>query len=290
MAQDKNYDAGVYVDPLSDWGWKTLFGTDRYKEHLISFINAVYPELGVTDISYQNNEDPGDSESSRSSRFDLVCATDKGDTVLVEVQKAEQRYFYERGLWTSSFKIRDQALKGDWDYHLKGVYSIGIINFEPEKIEGYSWDDDAFFHSFTLREDRNYQPMTNLLRFSFVAVKKFRKSLGELDNILEKWVYLLGNLKRLDGRPKELQDRVFESFFRAAEIAKLPPGQQQNYRRSLMNENDWHNAINHAEYKGELKGIEKERLKTARNLKSLGVAVEIIVKATGLSEEEVRAL
>lgn len=57
-----------------------------------------------------------------------------------------------------------------------------------------------------------------------------------------------------------------------------------------MNENDWHNAINHAEYKGELKGIEKERLKTARNLKSLGVAVEIIVKATGLSEEEVRAL
>ena len=125
-------------------------------------------------------------------------------------------------------------------------------------------------------------------------MKKFRKSLEELDNILEKWVYLLGNLKRLDGRPKVLQDRVFESFFRAAEIAKLPPGQQQNYRRSLMNENDWHNAINHAEYNGELKGIEKgreeERLKNARNLKALGVAVEIIVKATGLSEDEVLSL
>ena len=61
-----------------------------------------------------------------------------------------------------------------------------------------------------------------------------------------------------------------------------------------MNENDWHNAINHAEYKGELKGLEKgreeERLKTAQNLKSLGVEVEIIVKATGLSKEEVLAL
>ena len=196
MAKERNYDAGVYVDPLSDWGWKTLFGTKRYKEHLISFINSVYPELGVTDITYQNNEDPGDAETSRSSRFDLVCETEKGETVLVEVQKAEQRYFYERELWVSSFKIRDQALKGEWDYHLKGVYSIGIINFEPEKIEGYSWDDDEYFHSFTLREDRNYQPMTGLLRFSFIAVKKFRKTLEDLDNILEKWVYLLRNLKR----------------------------------------------------------------------------------------------
>ena len=49
-------DAGVYIDPLSDWGWKTLFGSERYKEHLISFINAVYPELEVTDISYDNVE------------------------------------------------------------------------------------------------------------------------------------------------------------------------------------------------------------------------------------------
>lgn len=287
---DSNYDAGVYIDPLSDWGWKTLFGSDRYKEHLISFINAVYPELGVTDISYQNNEDMGDSFFSRSSRFDLVCDTDKGETVMVEVQKAEQTYFYEREIWTSSFKIRDQAPRGDWDYHLKGVYSIGIVNFEPEKIEGYSWDDDEFLHSFTLREDRDFQPMTNLLRFSFIAVKKFHKKVEELDNILEKWVYLFGNMKRLENRPKELQDRVFESFFRAAEIAKLPTKELQIYRNSIMNENDWKNAINHAAELAEEKGREEERMKNAKGFLSQGVPAETIAKVTGLSVDQVLEL
>ena len=280
--KNNDFGAGVYIDPLSDWGWKTLFGTERYKEHLISFINAVYPDLGVKDIRYDNNEDPGDTSDSRSTRLDLVCRTERDETVMVEVQKAEQQFFYERGLWTTSFKIRDQAPVGKWDYHIKGVYSIGIITFLPEKMEGYKWEDDNYMHSFSLREDSDNKRMTDRLRFIYIATDKFHKTPGELNNILEKWVYLLTNLKRLENRPKELQDRIFERFFKAAEIAKMTPEEQQNYRDSLMNENDWKNAIEYAEYKG----VQK----TAKNLLELGVDPAIIVKATGLTEEQVLAL
>lgn len=97
---------------------------------------------------------------------------------------------------------------------------------------------------------------------------------------------MLTNLKRLQNRPKELQDRIFERFFKAAEIAKMTPDEQQKYRESLMNENDWNNAIEFAEYKGELKGKEE----TAKNLKALGVEPAIIAKATGLPEEQILAL
>lgn len=284
--KNENYSAGVYVDPLSDWGWKTLFGSERYKEHLISFINAVYPDLEVKDIRYDNNEVPGDTSESRSTRLDLVCRTEREETVMVEVQKAEQRYFYERGLWTTSFKIRDQAPVGDWDYHINRVYAIGIISFRPEIIEGYNWDDEHYLHSFSVREDNDFERMTDRLRFTYIATEKFHKTSGELDNILEKWVYLLTNLKRLENRPKELQDRIFERFFKAAEIAKMTPDEQRNYRASLMNENDWKNAINHAEYKGELKS--KERI--ARNLLTMGMPPSDIAKATGLSESEIAAL
>ena len=140
MATYKNEikDAGVYIDPLSDWGWKTLFGSERYKEHLISFINAVYPELEVTDISYDNVEYTGDVEKARSTRLDLVCTTAKGEAVMVEVQKAEQRYFFERGLWTSSFKVREQAKQGPWDYHLKGVYSTLSYEISVTSSSGYT--------------------------------------------------------------------------------------------------------------------------------------------------------
>ena len=292
--KDQIKDAGVYIDPLSDWGWKTLFGSKRYKEHLISFINAVYPELEVTDISYDNVEYMGDKEKGRSTRLDLVCTTAKGESVMVEVQKAEQKYFFERGLWTSSFKIRDQAKQGPWDYHLKGVYSIGILTFPPEKIADFDWNDDSYIHTFSLREDVDGRRMTSLYRFAYIAVEKFGKDAGELDNILEKWLYLLKNLKRLDARPKELQDRVFEMFFRAAEIARLPEEKQKTYRESIMNENDWMNAVAFAEEKGEKKGLEKGRaeakLETARKLLQLDVPMETVVQATGLPEEELSQL
>ena len=303
---NQNYDLGKYIDPLSDWGWKTLFGSERYKEHLISFINAVYPDLGITDITYENVEDQGDTAFSRNSRFDLICQTDKSESVMVEVQKAEQEYFFERGLWTTSFKIRDQAPKGKWDYHLKGVYSIGILTFPPGKIEGFDWDDNSYIHSFSLREDESFKRMTDLLRFTYIATDKFKKTPGELENILEKWVYLLTNLKRLDGRPEELRDRIFERFFKAAEIARLPKEQQQNYRRKVMSENDWENALEFAEKKGRKAGMEdgmeagrkagmeagmEAGKKTiAKNLLSEGFPANQVAKWTGLSESEIAEL
>ena len=42
--------------------------------------------------------------------------------------------------------------------------------------------------------------------------------------------------------------------------------------------------------KGMEKGIEKGKIETARNLKQLGVSIDVIVQATGLSEEEVQQL
>ena len=304
MATYKNEikDAGVYIDPLSDWGWKTLFGSKRYKEHLISFINAVYPELEVTDISYDNVEYTGDKEEARSTRLDLVCTTAKGEAVMVEVQKAEQKCFFERGLWTSSFKIREQAKQGPWDYHLKGVYSIGILTFPPEKIADFDWNDDAYIHTFSLREDVDGRRMTSLYRFAYIAVAKFSKDAGKLDNILEKWLYLLKNLRRLEARPKELQDRVFEMFFRAAEIARLPEEKQQTYRESIMNENDWMNAMAFAEEKGEKRGRAEGleagreegraegRAEVAKTMLENGLDPATISKYTGLSPEQLEAL
>ena len=118
--------------------------------------------------------------------------------------------------------------------------------------------------------------------FHWEHLAKSGKSEGELDNILEKWLYLLRNLRRLEERPKELQDRVFEMFFRAAEIARLPKEKQQTYRESIMNENDWMNAMAFAEEKGE----KKAKLETARNFLKLGVPIDTVMQATGLSEEE----
>ena len=49
-------------------------------------------------------------------------------------------------------------------------------------------------------------------------------------------------------------------------------------------------ARNEGRAEGEAEGMEKSRVETARNLKSLGVSTDIIIKSTGLSPEEIAKL
>lgn len=58
----------------------------------------------------------------------------------------------------------------------------------------------------------------------------------------------------------------------------------------MTTERDIHNQIRYAEKKGMVKGEAKRNLENAKNFKKLGVAVETIAQATGLTVEQVEAL
>ena len=94
-----------FIDPLSDWGFKKLFGTEANKEILLEFLRDLFPDKRIEDIAYLNNENQGLSESDRKSVFDVVCRTVAGDRFIVEVQKKDQRYFMERSLYYSTFPV-----------------------------------------------------------------------------------------------------------------------------------------------------------------------------------------
>ena len=118
-----------YIDPLSDWGFKTLFGSEANKEFLIALLQALFPRKRITDISYLRNENQGLSGSDRKSVFDVVCMTRERERFVVEVQKKDQEHFRDRALYYSTFPIREQGRRGDWDYALTPVYMVGILNF-----------------------------------------------------------------------------------------------------------------------------------------------------------------
>ena len=119
-----------YVNPYTDFGFKILFGTEMNKELLISFVNSL---LGgkevIKDLAYLNSEHLGTSESDRKAVFDVYCENEKGEKILIEMQRGEQQFFKDRSLYYSTFPIREQGQKGEWNYHLKAVYVIGILNF-----------------------------------------------------------------------------------------------------------------------------------------------------------------
>ena len=75
-----------------------------------------------------------------------------------------------------------------------------------------------------------------------------------------------------------------------AEIAKFTPVELKEYEDSLKTYRDLKNSIDTARKEGRLEGRLEEKIAIARNLKSMGMSISDISKATGLSEEEIKVL
>lgn len=287
-----------YVNPYTNFGFKKLFGTEINKDLLISFINSLlHGREVVKDLTYLNTEHLGTSETDRKAVFDVYCENEKGEKILVEMQRGIQQYFKDRSLYYATFPIREQGQKGEWDYQLKAVYIIGILNFTFDKD-----NDNYFHHEVQLLDNKTKEVFYDKLTFIYLEMPKFNKTEDELTSMFEKWLFVLRNLSRLMERPKALQERIFTKLFEAAEIAKFTKLEYDNYEESLKAYRDWKNTIDtekkisweEGHEKGREEGFEegqeKKTIEMARNLKVKGIPINIIVECSGLTEEEINAL
>ena len=119
-----------YVDLLTDFGFKRVFGTEPNKVLLIDFLNTLLPKQHyIQDVSFKNSENLGKTIIDRRAIFDIYCTTDSGEQFIVEIQKAKQNFFKDRSVYYSTFPIQEQAQTGDWDYQLAAVYTVGVLDF-----------------------------------------------------------------------------------------------------------------------------------------------------------------
>ena len=160
-----------YVNPYTDFGFKKLFGTEMNKELLISFINSLLSDKEqIRDLTYLNTENLGISEADRKAVFDVYCETDSGEKILVEMQLGQQLFFKERSLYYASFPIQQQGKRGDWNYQLKAVYVIAILNFVFDHIH-----DGYFHHEVQLTDNKTREVFYDKLTFIYLEMPKFNK-------------------------------------------------------------------------------------------------------------------
>ncbi len=273
-----------YVNPFTDFGFKKLFGTEVNKDLLIDFLNELINEQGrITDIQYKKDYRLGDTETDRKAIFDIYCQSEKGEHFIVEMQKAEQKYFKDRSIFYATFPIRDQAKTGDWDFELQAVYTVGILNFTFNDDE----NDSNYFHSeVKLLDIKKKTVFYDKLTFIYLEMPKFNKAEDELETHFDKWMYVLKNLPKFQERPSKLQERVFDRLFQVAEIANFSKKEKDAYEDSLKAYRDMNNVLNTREEKGRMEGV----IRVAKNLLKMGLDPEQICQATGLTKEQVAGL
>ena len=187
--------------------------------------------------------------------------------------------------------------------HLGDVYTVALLNFSMNED---AFDKEKIRHHVQLCDTATHKVFYEKLEYIYVEISKFNKSLEELDTLYEKWLYALKNLYKLTQRPKELCDKVFDRLFEEAEIAKFTPQEMREYETSKMAYRDIKNSVDTAKREGIAEGMEKgmkeglekgraegmnqRSLDIARNMLADGVDINLIMKYSGLTQEQIEKL
>jgi len=213
-----------YIDITTDYGFKKVFGSDTNKDLLIAFLNQLFRGRKViADLYYNKNEHVGDTEDIGTVIFDLTCTADNGERFIIEVQRTSQVNLKKRMLYYSSKLIADQAPKGNrraWNYAISEVYIIVLLDGFAMPDAG---EEKYFLHDICLCYRDHGKIFYDELGFIYIELVNFVKAEAELDNDLDRWLYVLKNISSLKGLSTYLRKPIFEKLFQLAEYSKLKP-------------------------------------------------------------------
>jgi predicted transposase/invertase (TIGR01784 family) len=290
MSDNKPPVPGRYIDPLVDFAFKKIFGSEPNKDLLIAFLNEVFRgRKHIVNLVYNKNEHHGDLRDEGVAIFDLLCTGDKGEHFLIEIQRAKQGYFKERALFYTSRLISDQAPKGKrnaWAYNIAEVYFIALL-------EDFTLDDsheDKYLHDICLCNRDTGEIFYDKLGYTYIELAKFVKEGIDLNTDLDKWLYVLKNMSQMDKIPVYLRKPIFEKLFSIAAYINLTKEEKTMYDNSLKYKWDNKNVLDYAVSTAKAEGEHKKALDIARELKKEGLANDFIAKTTKLSIEEIEKL
>ena len=241
----KIQDLSVYINLLTDFGFKRIFGI---KEVMLSFLNTVLDIAGgIVDLTYGNVEILGLTKDDRKAIFDLICITGNGERIIVEIQNIEEKYYRDRMLFYASLLIQEQNVQvkvddKNWNYKLAPVFSINILNF----LLGKKIHPNRYLTYWLIKERDTNEPLYDTDKLTFVCVELplFDKTLQGVKTALEQWIFLIKNLHELDSIPEKYKTELFEKIFEMAKIAKMDKKEVSLYLKSLNEMNRIQYEIN----------------------------------------------
>ena len=280
-----------FMNPITDFAFKKIFGGAESHDILLSFLNAVLDFKSPYRIKEVRIEDPylaPPIKGVKESFVDVRAVDEQGRHFIIEMQVLPVANFEQRVLYNACKKYAGQISSGE-DYRLlNDVIALTITDF-------VMFEHTGVVSKFRLRDETGHE-YSDDVELIFVELPKFTKTEAELENMLDKWVYFLRFAKRMQSIPTKLsQEKPIEHAFAIANRAQLTPQELEAQERREMFIQDQRGVVEYAVEtsmaKGFAKGIEQgieqgkraERIALAQNLRNMGMSDDAIATAIGIS-------
>ena len=202
----------------------------------------------------------------------------------------ERSLYYWSGLFYNGLK-RGENYKTN-----KRVVTINILNFDIFK-------EGPYHEVARIRREYKNKLLTNNLEMHFIQIPKFKETGKEQEN-KKLWQWL----KFIDGTDSKGVEKAMgenKEIKEAAKELKYLTGDEAIRRKAFLREKaikDYVTNMEGAKAEGVKQGIElgikqgkkdgqrEEKIEIAKNLLKEKIPIEIIIKATGLKEEEIKEI
>lgn len=296
----------TFISPLTDMSFKRLFGQEESKALMIDFLNSLAGEGDrIRDITYIDKEYIPACSSGRAMLYDIVCRTDSGEYVVVEMQQHRHASFVDRILCYLSRLVDRQTRRGRrWDYGtLRNVTCICLTGFRMDRRDRAAEGGSTWIRDTVLTDRYGSGELTGRIRAVFLELPSFRKREGECRTQLEKWLFILKNMEKLKEIPFKDESEIFREVEEKMNTVGLTPEEYDRYWNSLdlyrvnrsMMETARKDGIQMGERRGMRKGRKegmkegemRERLRTARAMLEEGFTIAQVTRITGLTPKDI---
>lgn len=304
-----------------DWAMKRLLRNKANFSVLEGLLTTLLNEK-ITIQKLLESESNQEDEFDKYNRVDMLAENSKGELVLIEVQNNNEYAYFQRMLFGTSKLVTEYINRGEGYDKVRKVYSVNIVYFSLGHGTDFVYHGKTEFkgiHNGDILQLTPFQKQT----FKVDAVSQlypeyYILKVNDFNQVakspLEEWIYYLntGNIPSDATAPglEEARERLkldcmtkdeLSAYYRHLDnVVILRSNIQTERMEGRMEGREQGLAEGRAEgmeeglEEGLEKGLEKGRMETnienARNLKKLGVAIDIISQATGLSKKDIETL
>lgn len=165
-----------FMKPKNDYVFKRIFGDERNKDILLSFLNSILVE-NVTDVTILNSELNKENTSDKKSILDIRAETSIGTKINIEIQVLRTLHMPERSLYYWSKMYIEQLNIGEKYSKLKKTITINVLDFDLIQSNKY--------HTmFKLKENEENTLLTDVLEVHFLELQK----VNTINDKLAEWL------------------------------------------------------------------------------------------------------
>ncbi|MEI6436471.1 MAG: Rpn family recombination-promoting nuclease/putative transposase [Bacteroidota bacterium] len=287
-----------------DWAVKRLL---RNKANF-GILEGFLSELIGEDVKIESILESESNKEDKYQKFNKVYAlvqNSKGELIIIEIQNNQEHDYLLRILFGASILLVNNIDEGMNYAQIKKIISINIVYFDLGQGDDYVYRGTTEFKGIhnhdILKLSKDQESLYHTENISKIYPEYYVIKVNQFNDVakdaLDEWIYFF----KKDEIKDEFKAKGLKEAKRQLDVMKLSDEERKEYRKYIEQQRYERSLIVSNHKVGKFEGIEEERkrqeenrrlekIEIAKKLLHSGVDIDIIIKSTGLSKEEIQKL